>query len=62
MTFGVDGCLRIAAIGDVHLDADVLGRYRPALEHVRDKADALLLAGDLPCSATTTTTATGSRR
>jgi Icc-related predicted phosphoesterase len=47
MTFGVDGCLRIAAVGDVHLDADVLGRYRPALEHVAAKADALLLAGDL---------------
>jgi Icc-related predicted phosphoesterase len=47
MTFGVDGCLRVAAVGDVHLDADVLGRYRPALEHVGDKADTLLLAGDL---------------
>jgi Icc-related predicted phosphoesterase len=47
MTFGVDRNVRVAAVGDVHLDADVLGRYRPALEHVGDKADVLLLAGDL---------------
>ncbi|GGM41862.1 metallophosphoesterase [Dactylosporangium sucinum] len=39
--------VRVAAVGDVHLDADVLGRYRPALEHLGDKADMLLLAGDL---------------
>ncbi|GAB3860068.1 metallophosphoesterase [Dactylosporangium cerinum] len=43
----VSGCVRVAAVGDVHLDADVLGRYRPALEHVGAKADMLLLAGDL---------------
>jgi Icc-related predicted phosphoesterase len=42
-----DGGVRIAAVGDVHLDADVVGRYRPALEHLGDKADMLLLAGDL---------------
>lgn len=41
------GCVRVAAVGDVHIDADVLGRYRPALEHLGDKADMLLLAGDL---------------
>jgi Icc-related predicted phosphoesterase len=29
------------------MDSDVLGRYRPALEHLRNKADVLLLAGDL---------------
>jgi Icc-related predicted phosphoesterase len=40
-------CIRVAAVGDVHLDEDVLGRFRPALEHVGDKADVLLLAGDL---------------
>lgn len=39
--------IRIAAVGDVHLDEDVVGRYRPALEQLPDKADALLLAGDL---------------
>ena len=44
---GAGGCVRVAAVGDVHLDADVLGRYRPALEHLGDKADLLLLAGDL---------------
>ncbi len=37
----------MAAVGDVHLDQDVLGRYRPALEHLGQKADLLLLAGDL---------------
>jgi Icc-related predicted phosphoesterase len=40
-------CVRVAAVGDVHMDSDVLGRYRPALEHLVDKADLLLLAGDL---------------
>jgi Icc-related predicted phosphoesterase len=42
-----DSCVRVAAVGDVHVDADVIGRYRPALEHVAGKADMLLLAGDL---------------
>ncbi|MEV8515845.1 metallophosphoesterase [Dactylosporangium sp. NPDC051484] len=42
-----DGHVRVAAVGDVHLDADVVGRYRPALEHLGFKADLLLLAGDL---------------
>ena len=39
--------IRIAAVGDVHLDGEARGRLRPALEHVGDHADALLLAGDL---------------
>jgi Icc-related predicted phosphoesterase len=39
--------VRVAAVGDVHMDEDVLGRYRPALEQLGDKADVLLLAGDL---------------
>ena len=39
--------IRIAAVGDVHMDADVLGRYRPALEQLPEQADVLLLAGDL---------------
>jgi Icc-related predicted phosphoesterase len=39
--------IRIAAVGDVHMDADVLGRYRPALEQLPERADVLLLAGDL---------------
>ncbi len=39
--------IRIAAVGDVHVDKDVLGRYRPALEQLPDVADVLLVAGDL---------------
>jgi Icc-related predicted phosphoesterase len=39
--------IRVAAVGDVHMDADLLGRYRPALERLPERADVLLLAGDL---------------
>jgi Icc-related predicted phosphoesterase len=39
--------VRIAAVGDVHIDQDVVGRYRPALEQLPGCADVLLLAGDL---------------
>jgi Icc-related predicted phosphoesterase len=39
--------IRIAAVGDVHVDQDVVGRFRPALERLPDQADVLLLAGDL---------------
>ncbi|TDC64549.1 metallophosphoesterase [Micromonospora sp. KC207] len=39
--------IRIAAVGDVHLDEDVVGRFRPALDELPDCADVLLLAGDL---------------
>ncbi|HEV2778914.1 MAG TPA: metallophosphoesterase [Actinophytocola sp.] len=39
--------IRIAAVGDVHLDETVRGRLRPALDHVHEHADVLLLAGDL---------------
>ncbi|WBB79526.1 metallophosphoesterase [Micromonospora sp. WMMD882] len=39
--------IRIAAVGDVHVDQDVVGRFRPALEELPDCADVLLLAGDL---------------
>lgn len=39
--------IRIAAVGDVHLGEDAQGRLRPALEHVSERADVLLLAGDL---------------
>jgi len=39
--------IRVAAVGDVHMDDDILGRYRPALEELADRADVLLLAGDL---------------
>jgi Icc-related predicted phosphoesterase len=37
----------VAAVGDVHIDAGVLGRYRPALNEIGEHADVLLLAGDL---------------
>ena len=39
--------IRIAAVGDVHVDQDVVGRYRPALDQLPDVADVLLVAGDL---------------
>ncbi|WP_202918848.1 metallophosphoesterase family protein [Saccharothrix deserti] len=39
--------IRIAAVGDVHLGEDARGRLRPALEQLGDRADVLLLAGDL---------------
>ena len=39
--------LRIAAVGDVHFSADSAGVLRPALEHLPERADMLLLAGDL---------------
>lgn len=39
--------IRVAAVGDVHMDADVLGRFRPALDELPECADVLLLAGDL---------------
>jgi Icc-related predicted phosphoesterase len=39
--------VRVAAVGDVHMDRDVVGRYRPALAQLGGKADVLLLAGDL---------------
>jgi Icc-related predicted phosphoesterase len=39
--------IRIAAVGDVHMDDDVVGRFRPALERLPEYADVLLLAGDL---------------
>jgi Icc-related predicted phosphoesterase len=39
--------IRIAAVGDLHLDDDGRGRFRPAFERLSDHADVLLLAGDL---------------
>jgi Icc-related predicted phosphoesterase len=39
--------IRIAAVGDVHLAEDIRGSLRPALEDLPDRADLLLLAGDL---------------
>jgi Icc-related predicted phosphoesterase len=39
--------IRVAAVGDVHVDADVVGLFRPALQSLTECADVLLLAGDL---------------
>jgi Icc-related predicted phosphoesterase len=39
--------LRIAAVGDVHLGEDLRGRYRSRLGDIEERADALLVAGDL---------------
>jgi Icc-related predicted phosphoesterase len=44
---GMTTAVRVAAVGDVHLDQDVVGRFRPALDQLGDTADVLLLAGDL---------------
>ncbi|WP_040790388.1 metallophosphoesterase family protein [Nocardia paucivorans] len=39
--------MRIAAVGDIHLGTDSRGLLRPALRELPDRADVLLLAGDL---------------
>jgi Icc-related predicted phosphoesterase len=39
--------IRVAAAGDLHFGADSAGSFRPQLEGLEDKADVLLLAGDL---------------
>src|SRR4051812_1347631 len=38
--------IRIAAVGDVHVGPDSVGRLRPQFEGIRERADVLLLAGD----------------
>ncbi|WP_330230801.1 metallophosphoesterase [Nocardia sp. NBC_00508] len=39
--------MRIAAVGDVHMGVDSRGQWRPALRELPERADILLLAGDL---------------
>jgi Icc-related predicted phosphoesterase len=39
--------VRVAAVGDVHLGVESAGKLRPHFEHVAERADVLLLAGDL---------------
>ncbi|WP_039798117.1 metallophosphoesterase family protein [Nocardia araoensis] len=39
--------MRIAAVGDVHLGVDSRGQWRQALGGLSERADVLLLAGDL---------------
>jgi len=38
---------RIAAVGDIHVGSDSVGEVAGGLQHVNDRADLLLLAGDL---------------
>jgi Icc-related predicted phosphoesterase len=38
---------RIAAVGDIHVGTDSVGRVAAGLAHVAERADVLLLAGDL---------------
>ncbi|WP_067472907.1 metallophosphoesterase family protein [Nocardia amamiensis] len=39
--------MRIAAVGDIHMGVDSRGQWRPALRELPERADILLLAGDL---------------
>ena len=39
--------IRVAAAGDLHFGLDSAGTFRPHVEHVDERADVLLLAGDL---------------
>lgn len=39
--------IRLAAVGDVHFGDDSAGSLRPHLEHVSERADVFLIAGDL---------------
>lgn len=39
--------IRVAAVGDLHFGTESHGTYRSGLEHLADRADVLLLAGDL---------------
>jgi Icc-related predicted phosphoesterase len=39
--------IRIAAVGDVHVGRDTTGALRTSFAHVSERADVLLLAGDL---------------
>ena len=39
--------IRVAAVGDIHIGTDSAGTFRPHLEHLGERADLFLLAGDL---------------
>ncbi len=39
--------IRVAAVGDIHVGKDTRGLFPQELEHLPDRADLLLLAGDL---------------
>ena len=44
--------IRVAAVGDLHLNASNRGRLAPQLDELPSRADVLLLAGDLTCLGT----------
>ncbi len=44
--------IRVAAVGDIHLNAANCGRLRPHLEGLGSRADLLLVAGDVTCLGT----------
>jgi Icc-related predicted phosphoesterase len=44
--------IRVAAVGDIHLNATNRGRLRPHLEGWSERADVLLVAGDVTCLGT----------
>ncbi|MBO3749389.1 metallophosphoesterase [Streptosporangiaceae bacterium NEAU-GS5] len=39
--------IRIAAVADIHLGEGMRGRFRPQLDGIEDRADVLLVGGDL---------------
>ena len=39
--------IHVAAVGDIHFGPDAAGTLRPHLTHLQERADLLLLAGDL---------------
>jgi Icc-related predicted phosphoesterase len=44
---GAPGVVRVAAVGDTHVGTDTLGLLRDRMQHVAERSDLLLLAGDL---------------
>jgi Icc-related predicted phosphoesterase len=44
--------IRVAAVGDIHLNPSNRGRLRPHLERLDERADLLLVAGDVTCLGT----------
>jgi len=41
------GEIRIAAVADIHLGPEMRGHYRPLLDGIEERADVLLVGGDL---------------
>jgi Icc-related predicted phosphoesterase len=44
--------IRVAAVGDIHLNASNRGRLRPHLDALPGQADLLMVAGDVTCLGT----------